>query len=165
MQIIKIISGGQSGVDQGALLAAMNCNVQTGGWCPPGRSCETGRIPEHFNLKETPDERSNMAPDIPRSQRTEWNIRDSDGTLILAPSRYLLSDKGSEWAEKCCMLLGKPFLLTDPADDKCVLHIVDWIKQRRIEILNVAGPPESLWSGAENSAKQIVYKLLSSGLR
>src|SRR6266404_7590609 len=79
----KIISGGQTGVDQGALRAAKECRLEIGGWCPPGRVRETGTIPPEFPLKETARERSADAPDVPRSQRTEWNVRDSDATLVI----------------------------------------------------------------------------------
>src|SRR5215469_12366673 len=81
--LTRVISGGQTGVDQAALRAAASLGIATGGWCPPGRIAEDGVIPDHFPLTETPDERSADAPDIPRSQRTEWNVRDSDGTLLL----------------------------------------------------------------------------------
>lgn len=75
----------QTGVDQAALRAAMACGLATGGWCPPGCVSEDGKIPDIFSLKETPEERSQDVPDIPRSQRTQWNVRDSDATLVLWP--------------------------------------------------------------------------------
>jgi len=84
---LKIISGGQTGVDQAALITAQKIGLETGGWCPPGRVCESGTIPEYFPLKETPQERSPDAVDVPRSQRTEWNVRDSDATLIVRPKQ------------------------------------------------------------------------------
>ncbi len=80
-QIRKVISGGQTGVDQAALRAAIALGISIDGWCPPGRICEHGVIPEEFPLKETPFERSEGAPGIPRSLRTEWNVRDSDGPI------------------------------------------------------------------------------------
>src|SRR3954468_14778275 len=79
----KVISGGQTGVDEGALRAARDCGLEIGGWCPPGRECEAGVIPLEYPLKETPSDRSPNTPDVPRSQRTEWNVRDSDGTLVI----------------------------------------------------------------------------------
>ena len=90
---MKIISGGQTGVDRAALKAAQDLGFPTGGWCPPGRLAEDGIIPDRFPLKETPDDRSKDAPHIPRSQRTEWNVRDSDATLLIIPRNIPDSDK------------------------------------------------------------------------
>jgi predicted Rossmann fold nucleotide-binding protein DprA/Smf involved in DNA uptake len=71
----KIISGGQTGVDRAALDAALAAGIALGGWCPKGRLAEDGPLPEHYPLEQTP-RRSYR-------QRTEWNVRDSDGTLVL----------------------------------------------------------------------------------
>ncbi|PSQ85488.1 MAG: molybdenum cofactor carrier, partial [Bacteroidetes bacterium QH_2_63_10] len=71
----KIISGGQTGVDRAALDAALAFNVPVGGWCPKGRRAEDGQIPDRYPLEETPSEAY--------EQRTAWNVRDSDGTLII----------------------------------------------------------------------------------
>src|SRR5437868_610576 len=73
--IRKIISGGQTGVDRAALDVALELGIACGGWCPKGRLAEDGPIPERYPLKET------NLPVYP--QRTEWNVRDSDGTLVL----------------------------------------------------------------------------------
>ena len=83
--MIAIVSGGQTGVDQAALRAAQALGLRGGGWCPPGRACESGTIPVQFEMIETPSERSALAPEVARSQRTEWNVRDADATLIVAP--------------------------------------------------------------------------------
>ena len=72
----RIISGGQTGVDRGALEAAIALGIPHGGWCPLGRSAEDGVIPARYQLQET---------DSPQyAVRTEWNVRDADGTLILS---------------------------------------------------------------------------------
>src|SRR5262245_51361441 len=74
--ISKIVSGGQTGVDRAALDVALELGIPCGGWCPKGRLAEDGPIPERYPLKETT---LRVYP-----QRTEWNVRDSDGTLVLA---------------------------------------------------------------------------------
>jgi hypothetical protein len=61
-QLRKVISGGQTGVDQAALRAARDCGLKIGGWCPPGRTCEAGVIPVEFPLEETEQERSVGGP-------------------------------------------------------------------------------------------------------
>src|SRR2546425_4775996 len=106
----KIVSGGQTGVDQAALRAAKASGLSVGGWCPPGRLSEAGVIPSEFPLQETERERSPNAPDVPRSQRTEWNVRDSDATLVItaggvSPSEAAPEDRphdpGTQWAIQC----------------------------------------------------------------
>jgi hypothetical protein len=74
-QGFKIISGGQTGVDRAALDAALALNIPCGGWCPKGRKAEDGPIPERYPLQETSSADYRV--------RTEKNVTDSDGTLIL----------------------------------------------------------------------------------
>src|SRR5215468_6400246 len=82
----KVVSGGQTGVDRAALDVALELGLPCGGWCPPGREAEDGRIPDRYPLTETPLNAAPAHPDVLNSQRTEWNVRDSDGTLILLRS-------------------------------------------------------------------------------
>ena len=69
----KVVSGGQTGVDRAALDVALDLGYEAGGWVPKGRRAEDGMIPERYRLNETPSR--------DYEQRTEWNVRDSDGTL------------------------------------------------------------------------------------
>src|SRR5262245_64267849 len=70
----KIVSGGQTGADRAALDWAIEHGFEHGGWCPLGRKAEDGAVPARYDLAETPTDRW--------EQRTEWNVRDSDGTVI-----------------------------------------------------------------------------------
>ena len=81
IKLSKAISGGQTGVDRAALDVALALGFSIGGWCPQGRLAEDGIIPEKYLLKCTPL--------VCYSQRTEWNIRDSHGTLIIARKKSL----------------------------------------------------------------------------
>ena len=72
----KIISGGQTGVDRGALDAALHLGVAAGGWCPKGRLAEDGPIPARYPLAETGS--------AAYEERTALNVMDADATLILA---------------------------------------------------------------------------------
>jgi len=49
----KIVSGGQTGADRGALNAAIKSGLPYSGWCPKGRLAEDGTIPERYRLTET----------------------------------------------------------------------------------------------------------------
>ena len=76
MKPIKIVSGGQTGADRAALDWALRHNVECGGWCPKGRKAEDGPIDPKYPLKETPS--------AAYLQRTEWNVRDSDATVLFS---------------------------------------------------------------------------------
>lgn len=148
----KVISGGQTGVDLAALRAAETCGLALGGWCPPGRVCESGRIPDRFPLQEAPQDRSPHAPEIARSLRTEWNVRDSNGTLVLRrliPAQTAHRDAGTTWTFECATLYGKPLLLCDPddPDNSRAQLVAEWLNLLNIQVLNVAGPAESTQTG------------------
>lgn len=127
----KIVSGGQSGADQAGLDWAIAHQIPYGGWCPKGRRSEDGKISETYSLIETPD--SNYL------QRTEWNVRDSDATLIFTMSDKL--DGGSKQTAKFAEKLGKPYLHFRPG-----VHpkfIARFLAKNQVKILNIAGKRES----------------------
>jgi hypothetical protein len=157
----RIVSGGQTGVDRGALRAGRAVGLEIGGWCPPGRASETGTIPGDLPLRETPAERSPSAPGVPRSLRSEWNVRDSDATLILRPPGC--HDAGTQWSADCARSAGQPLISLDPHDARCADEIAAWLASATtdIRILNVAGPPESSCPGIEART----YAVLKAALR
>ena len=155
---MRILSGGQTGVDQAALRAAQDSGLDIGGWCPPGRLCEAGVIPDRFPLQETPEDRSPLAPDIPRSQRTEWNIRDSEASLILRPAS-LAADPGTDWAEQYAARLGRPVLVVDPWAPDAADQIRGWLDSLEIQTLGVGGPSESTVPGIGNQAYSVLARL------
>jgi len=79
----KIVSGGQTGADRAALDWAIANQVPHGGWCPKGRKAEDGAIAEHYNLSETPSSQY--------WERTQWNVRDSDGTAVFSISEVIVA--------------------------------------------------------------------------
>ncbi len=146
---MRIVSGGQTGVDRGALEAAMDMGLPHGGWCPKGRLAEDGRIPLRFQLEETPERRY--------AQRTEWNVRDSDGTLILTSGSL---EGGSRLTWVFAERFGKPSLVVDPASTGALDEACRWVAEEGIELLNVAGPRESGRPGIQERSRQFVTLLL-----
>ena len=135
--IARLVSGGQSGVDRAALDVALELGVPCGGWCPKHRKAEDGPIPDRYPLKETPSSEY--------SQRTRWNVRDSDGTLILAWGEPA---GGTLLTVDVCRSIGKPHLIIDLADGGNLTASVqatrEWITANLGGgVLNVAGPRAS----------------------
>jgi len=149
--ITKIISGGQTGTDFGALLAAQEYNIPTGGWCPQGWMTESGPSPHlaDFGLVEA-------APGW--KDRTQRNVRDSDGTLLVSP---VYMSPGSVKTRKCCSMLGKPWFATqsepDPGEAK---RVAAWILLNHIYILNVAGNRESVSPGVQELSRRFVGEVI-----
>lgn len=151
--LTKILSGGQMGADLAGLLAASFCGIETSGWIPKGFKTETGERPslKRFGLRET------ISSDY--DQRTQWNIRESTGTLIIASN---FSSPGTAMTIKFCKdpLIQKPYYCVSyipgddffPREDWRVGEVVEWIQQQKIKILNVAGnrlsksPGIQVWS-------------------
>ena len=162
----KVISGGQTGVDQAALRAAEASGLEVGGWCPPDGMAHDGPIPERLlkHMKRTPDSATTDAPEIPRSQRTNWNVRDSDATLILRKLTSVekaVHDPGTSYTFECAVFNGRPLLLCDPDDpDHTKAHLVrEWLQTENVETLNVAGPAELTQPGIGQLAEQFLLEV------
>ena len=156
MRLSKIVSGGQAGVDRATLDVSLKYKIPCGGWCPKGRTAEDGVIPERYPLKET--ESSDYAV------RTEWNVRDSDGTLILNTGEL---SGGTAFTVECTDKFKKHCLVLDL--EKCkqnissfgnVLIVRGWIMANDIKVLNVAGPRESKSPGIYKLAKKFLEEVL-----
>ena len=142
---MKIVSGGQTGVDRGALDAAVALGLAHGGWCPRGRLAEDGRIPQRYQLLQTDS--------AEYSVRTERNVLDSDATLILY--RGCLSG-GTELTLHLARRHGRPRKTID-LDAPCPIDEVRrWLRSEQVEILNVAGPRESSHPGIAAHAAEFL---------
>jgi hypothetical protein len=154
MPVKKIVSGGQTGVDRAALDVALEIGIACGGWCPRGRRAEDGVIAARYPLKETPA--------AEYAVRTEWNVRDSDGTLILTVGP---PTGGTRLTKSCAKRLGKPCLVVDFGDPGGTSAVAEWLRSHRINVLNVAGPRESTQPGAYHQAAAFLRAVLPSRKR
>jgi len=151
---MKVISGGQTGVDRGALDAALEAGIECGGTCPAGHKAEDGVIPEIYPLTE-------LASNI-YSDRTRQNVIDSDATLIL---HFGQLEGGTAFTRQCCIAEAKPYLVIDASEDAqpvLVQQIVDFIRQNKVQVLNVAGPRASKVPVAQQTTKQLLTTVLKS---
>ena len=140
--IEKIISGGQTGADQGGLEAGKELGIVTGGTAPYNYMTETG---SNFRLKAIYGLIEGEYDPKTYPKRTRKNVRDSDGTLLVGD----ISSPGSRLTYKCCEDLGKP-LIMNPGITYVFLR---WIKDYNIKVLNVAGNRESKQPGIQAMTK------------
>lgn len=147
----RVVSGGQTGVDRAALDAAIELGIPCGGWCPRGRKAEDGPIPDRYPLRETAGD--------DYAQRTEFNVRDSDGTLILASGRL---KGGTLLTATLARRMEKPLHVVDLEVPPAFESIHDWIHENGIRILNIAGPRESQSSGIARKAKKFLTELFAA---
>ena len=185
-ELLKVISGGQTGVDRGALDAALALEVECGGWCPAGRLAEDGTIPKRYPVLELPN--SGYA------ERTARNVADSNGTLIISNGEPI---GGTRETVDRCIEMGKPFLVIDcvrlsiresieaatefvkglsSRADARDLSVGQAISERSrgfsvraglalsarlgMTVVNVAGPRASQWPEGHETAQQIASGVL-----
>jgi Circularly permutated YpsA SLOG family len=159
---LKIIAGGQSGVDRAALDAAIALGLPYGGWCPRGGWAEDfprppGLLARYPQLKETPS--SDPA------QRTEWNIRDADATLILLAAGGLAASPGTALGRALAEKYGKPLLVVDVDEERAVAVARAWLHgliaaHKGTFTLGVGGPRESEARGIYKRAGEVVRQVL-----
>jgi hypothetical protein len=131
-----IVSGGQTGADRAALDWAMEEGIPHGGWCPRGRRAEDGKIADRYQLHETQGTQY--------AQRTEWNIRDSDGTVIFTIDPHLRG--GAKRTMEFAREYRRPWLhlsQTVPVEES-VERLREFLLDHQIEVLNVAGSRSSM---------------------
>jgi hypothetical protein len=145
---LRVVSGGQTGVDRGALDAALDLGVPCGGWCPAGRLAEDGVIPARYPVTELRG--------AGYEERTRKNVEDSDGTLIVT---FGHASGGTAHTISFCEKLARPHLIVDGASvtlDEAVRRAVRFVRERCIGRLNVAGPRAS----GEPRAHEYAYALI-----
>ena len=148
----EIRSGGQTGADRAALDWAIARGLPHGGWCPKGRLAEDGPIAASYRLQETPS--------AGYAQRTRWNVRDSDGTLIVNLGRL---EGGSLLTRRCAQALAKPCLIVQldrGVQEELVAELGAWLAQHRIRQLNIAGPRESGRPGIARVTRELLDRVM-----
>ena len=150
MHVSRVVSGGQTGVDRAALDVALELGLPCSGWCPKGRLAEDGCIDPRYPLRETPSQEY--------AQRTEWNVRDSDGTLIVTRRDVT---GGTAQTVDVAKQLGKPYLVLNLAEQPDESSVERWVRHHEIRVLNVAGPRESGASGIYAEAVIVLRRVLA----
>ncbi len=144
-----IVSGGQTGVDRAALDVAIAVGMPHGGWCPAGRRAEGGPIPARYHLRETRAAAYHV--------RTDRNVRDSDGTLILVRGA---PRGGTALTCRSAMRREKPLLVVHLASQPDAAAVRRWIALHAIATLNVAGPRASCDPEVYALAKSFLRRVL-----
>jgi hypothetical protein len=159
---MKIMSGGQTGVDRAALDVAIERGLPWGGWCPKGGWAEDfpdppGLLNRYAGLRETPSSQ----PD----ERTEWNVRDSDAMLIIADRKGLSVSKGTTRAQEWADHYGKPLLVVDVSRPDAAAQVAEWLRAQSKRFgahmtLGVGGPRESEAPGIYASTRTLMASVL-----
>ncbi len=147
--ILKIISGGQTGVDRAALDFALGNGFVCGGWCPAGRKAEDGPIPDSYPLRESPVESYEV--------RTRMNVIEGDGTLVIHAGSM---DPGTDLTLRCCRECDKPVFVADLSGSCDRNEFVQWCRTNNVNVLNIAGPRESYARGIGRETLILLEKLL-----
>lgn len=150
LKIQKIISGGQTGVDRAALDIGLELRIPIGGFCPKGRRSEDGSIPAKYPMIETASADYRV--------RTEKNVIESDGTLILTIGQV---SGGTAYTIKMAKKNQKPYFVVQLEQDELdsIQKTTEWITQHQIRILNVAGSRESKTEGIHRRSLDFLRKL------
>jgi hypothetical protein len=150
---ITIVSGGQTGADRAALDFAIEHDIPHAGWCPRGRPAEDGAIPALYRLSETPLRKY--------SQRTLWNVRDSDATVVFSISPN--PGGGTALTLAVARRLERPWLhLCRDASSiaESAARLLAFLDEHRVLRINIAGPRAS----QEPDVAVFVREVLSAAL-
>ena len=161
---MKLLSGGQSGVDRAVLDVALARGIAHGGWCPRGGRAEDfpeppGLLARYPKLKETP-----LADP---AQRTEWNVRDANACLIIVDAGGLEVSRGTALARDLTHHYRKPLFMADLSAPDILRDAALWLRVQQARHgaelkLAIGGPRESEAPGIYARAKTFIGALLVS---
>ncbi len=159
---MKLISGGQSGVDRAVLDVALARGIDYGGWCPHGGWAEDfpeppGLLAHYPRLKETP-----LADP---AQRTEWNVRDAHACLIIVDQAGVEVSAGTALARELAHRYRKPLLVAGLGNPEIAKHAALWLRVQEGRHgknlkLAIGGPRESEALGIYARAEAFISALL-----
>jgi Circularly permutated YpsA SLOG family len=158
LRALTIVSGGQTGADRAALDFTIAHGIAHGGWCPRGRLAEDGPIPARYQLQDT---RSHKY-----SQRTEWNVRDSDATVLFTLDSQIKG--GTALTRDLAERLEKPWLhlISGNVDGASVAEAAGrlsaFLAEHQVRTLNVAGPRASQEPGVANFVGQVLAAVFAT---
>jgi Circularly permutated YpsA SLOG family len=167
MGLVKIVSGGQTGVDRAALDAALVAGFPCGGWCPAGRLAEDGEIPERYPLTELPADEHALGTRTTRQvaegyrARTLKNLQDSDGMVILFSGTL---SGGTLLTRNLCVREKKPFIALDSRQISALRTadtILRFLEEQAVDVLNVAGPRASGWPEGYAFSLRVIGEVIS----
>jgi hypothetical protein len=155
---MKLLSGGQSGVDRAALDVAIARGLAYGGWCPRGGWAEDfsdppGLLAAYPHLRETPSRDP--------AQRTDWNVRDSDAVLIVVDDMGLAASRGTQLAQDKAAAYDKPCFVANLADADVVAKAREWLDRVNPDTLGIGGPRESEAPGIYEKTKLFLRRLFA----
>ena len=160
---MKIVSGAQTGVDQGALLAAIDLGLEWGGWVPKGWRTENGTVPALFRPKMREHEKSSFRG------RTRRNVEDSHATLIVASTGPLTG--GTLKTLVFCQELMRPHVVVHLDEEDAAGRVRQWLERFFAAehpvpfVLNVAGPRESKSCGIQQRTRDLLVEVLGGMLQ
>ncbi len=159
---MKLVSGGQTGVDRAVLDVAIERGLDYGGWCPKGGWAEDltkppGLLAKYPKLRETPI--------ADPAQRTQWNARDSDACMIIGDARNIAASKGTALAQKMAHWYRKPVFVADLNHLDTAERVARWLSAQREAFgddfkLSIGGPRESEAPGIYNRAAAFLRKAI-----
>ncbi len=154
MNLKKVISGGQTGADQGGLQAAQLRGLETGGHAPKGYWTLKGSnydLRDIFNLEE------HQHPAYP--PRTEANVKNSDATIRFAAK---FNSAGERCTLRAIRSHKKPYLDIDIIDPISPEEVGEWLEKNEVEVLNVAGNAEQTHPGIQNFVMEFLLKVFNA---
>jgi len=105
-------------------------------------------VPHRYPLVETPSRAY--------TQRTTWNVRDTDATVVLILGELA---GGSRFTAEVAAKLGKPCLVADLDLYAAGDRVAEFLEAQGVRTLNVAGPRESRCPGIHARARRVLVEV------